>query len=393
MKKSKLIITQEARDQLNFDEETPISLVVHHNSVEVRPSKLADVLPNIKLQWFLVPAALLALVCFGYCYQRSQWLVPLYGQRSIATYASLAGIISGVLTFATAFISQKIHQRGAAKDFRWRTLFPLVIAIGMILAIWFVVSFWVLDQLFIGAAFDLYTSTIFIFLIDAGVNYLMINLSLTISPSIITNLMTIMAIGGVGGSMMTNNHADWWKYNFSYLGTQKSSANMEFNVTLIFSAMLMLALVDYLFVDLHRRYPKRGVVILQLLLSAQAVTLGGIGLFPNNPEFHVLHDRISMWLVYFILIMIVFIDRLLPECSKQFRRLSYIMGGIMAVDYIVFKLTDYLSLTAFELLAFALAFSWILLLFQNIEALTERGEHIFPVEIQVAPSTGSDHKE
>jgi hypothetical membrane protein len=125
------------------------------------------------------------------------------------------------------------------------------------------------------------------------------------------------------------------------------------------------------------------VLVLELLLYGLAATLCGIGLFPNNPEFHVLHDRISMWLIYFMLIMIVFVKQLLPECSAQFQRLSYIIGVVIAADYIVFKATNYLSLTAFELSSFALAFSWILLLFQNIEALTEQGEQIFAIEIQV----------
>lgn len=383
MKKAKLIIPQEAMEQLNFDEETPLSMNIHHNVISVRPSNLTDVLPNIKLRWFLIPAALFSLQVFAYCNSRGQWLVPLNGQRSIATYASVVGIISGVLTFATHFITQKIHNHGAAKDFHWRAILPLVIAVGMILAISFVMSFWLLDRIFHGAAFDIYTATVFVFLIDAAVNYLMINLAITISPVIVTNLMTIMVIGGVVGSMMTNNHTDWWKYNFSYLGTQKSSANLEFNVTLIFSALLMMALIDYLFVNLHRKYKQRGVLVLELLLYGLAATLAGIGLFPNNPEFHVLHDRISMWLIYFMLIMIVFIKRLLPECSKQFQRLSYIIGGVIAADYIVFKATNYLSLTAFELSSFALAFSWILLLFQNIEALTELGEQIFAIEVEV----------
>lgn len=383
MKKTKIVIPLEARKHLDFDEQTPLSMTIRHNVIDVRPSRLIDVLPEIKLHWFLIPAALCALLFFAYCYDRGQLLIPLNGQWSIATYASVLSITSGVLTFGWDFIRQKIHNHGAAKDFRWRALIPLVIAIGMILAIWFVMSFWLLDRMFNGAAFDIYTSTVFVFLINAAVNYLMINLAMTISPVIVTNLMTIMVIGGVVGSMMTNDHKDWWKYNFSFLGTQKSAANMEFNVTLIFSALLMMALIDYLFVDLQRKYQQVGVLFLKLLLYALSLTLGGIGLFPNNPQFHVLHDRIAMWLVYFMLIMIVFIGRLLPECSRSFRHLSYIIGAILAADYLIFKITNYLSLTAFELSSFALAFSWILLLLQNIEALTELGEQIFPVELEV----------
>ena len=57
------------------------------------------------------------------------------------------------------------------------------------------------------------------------------------------------------------------------------------------------------------------------------------------------------------------------QVTKQFLVISYTIGAAMSIEYIVFKLTDYLSLTAFELFEFGLAFSWLLLLLQNIENL------------------------
>lgn len=107
-----------------------------------------------------------------------------------------------------------------------------------------------------------------------------------------------------------------------------------------------------------------------------------IGLFPNNPEFHVLHDRISMWLVYIMLILIVVIRWVLPEVTKQFLVISYTIGAVMSIEYIVFKLTNYLSLTAFELFEFGLAFSWLLLLLQNIENLAQFGQNLFVVKLK-----------
>ena len=53
----------------------------------------------------------------------------------------------------------------------------------------------------------------------------------------------------------------------------------------------------------------------------------------------------------------------------------------MGIEYIIFKLTDYLSLTAFELLEFGLAFSWLLLLLQNIENLSRFGHNLFLVKV------------
>ena len=191
-----------------------------------------------------------------------------------------------------------------------------------------------------------------------------------------------MIIGGMLFSMLTNSTRDWWKYNFSFLGTAKNSANLQFNVTLIFSGLLMMALVDYLFVNLQQKYPGIKTQLLRWLLYGEAACIAAIGLFPNNPKFHILHDRISMWLVYIMLILIVAIRWILPEVTKQFLVTSYVIGAVMGAEYIIFKLANYLSLTAFELIEFALSFSWLLLLLQNIENLAQYGERLFLVKIK-----------
>lgn len=144
----------------------------------------------------------------------------------------------------------------------------------------------------------------------------------------------------------------------------------------------MMALVDYLFVSLQKKYSNKRFLALRWLLYALSACIASIGLFPNDPKFHILHDRISMWLVYIMLIIIVAIRWIMPEVTKQFLILSYIMGSLMGLTYIIFKLSDYLSLTAFELLEFGLAFSWLLLLLQNIENLARFGQKLFVVTIK-----------
>ncbi|WP_295746752.1 hypothetical protein [uncultured Limosilactobacillus sp.] len=46
MKKTKLIIPPEAREHLDFDDQTPLSMTIRHNVIDVRPSRLIDVLPG-----------------------------------------------------------------------------------------------------------------------------------------------------------------------------------------------------------------------------------------------------------------------------------------------------------------------------------------------------------
>lgn len=382
-KKYKIEIPASALKDTDFDLGDKLSLSVSHKQFNIRPANVIDQLPQINIWFYTVPAFLMMIIFFVYTRSQDISQIALNGKDySIANAATLLGVICGLTIFVIAAVWTKMHRSGPTKDLYWRNIPTIVIATGLILVFSFYAAFWLLERMFMDASFDIYTSSVMIFMIVAAVNYIMINLAMTLTTSVITNLLTIMIIGGMAFSILTNSSRDWWKHNFSFLGTAKNSASFQFNVTLIFSGVLMITLVDYLFVNLQKRFRGRKILILRWLLYALSACIASIGLFPNDPEYHVLHDRISMWLVYIILILIATVRWLLPRVTKQFLILSYAMGAIMGIEYIVFKLTDYLSLTAFELLEFGLAFSWILLLLQNIENLSRFGYNLFIVTVE-----------
>ena len=376
MKKYRIDLPAKAVENLELEKNTPLVLMVDNKTLTIRPSRTVEMLPQIMMRWYLIPAVLAAVIFFCLSWANHHWVISLTGNWSIGFASLYLGTFSGVVAFATAFIRQKRHRSGPAMELHWRNLPTLLIAFGTILAISIMIGFWLAEKMFAGASFDIYTSTLFVFLFVAAITYGMLNLAMTISEAVITNSMMIMIIGGMLFSMLTNSN------NFSYLGTQQNATYWRFNITLIFSALLMATLVDYLFFNLQKKYPDRGVKVLQILLYAEAACLGGIGCFPNDPQYHVLHDRISMWLVYIMILIIGLLRWLMPGLSRQFLKISYIIGGIMALDWLVFKATSYLSLTAFELLEFGLSFSWLLLLFQNLEYLARIGDQIFPVRIE-----------
>lgn len=382
-KKYKIEIPASALRDTDFEPGDKLSLSVSHKQFNIRPANVIDQLPQINIWLYTVPASLMMVIFFVYTRSQAINQIALNGKDySIANASTLLGVICGLIIFVVTAVWTKMHRTGPTKDLYWRNIPTIVIAAGLILVFSFYAAFWLLGRMFMDASFGIYTSSVMIFMIVAVVNYVMINLAMTLTPSVITNLLTIMIIGGMVFSILTNSSRDWWKHNFSFLGTAENSANFQFNVTLIFSGVLMITLVDYLFVNLQKRFRGKRILILRWLLYALSVCIASIGLFPNDPEFHILHDRISMWLVYIILILIATVRWLLPRVTKQFLVLSYTMGAIMGIEYIVFKLTDYLSLTAFELLEFGLAFSWILLLLQNIENLSRFGYNLFIVSVE-----------
>lgn len=382
-KKYKIEIPASALCDTNFAPGDKLALSVSHKQFNIRSANIIDQLPQINIWLYTVPALLMMAIFFIYTRSQGVTQIALNGRDySIANAATLLGTICGLIIFTVTATWTKIYHTGPTKDLYWRNLPTIVIATGLILVFSFYAAFWLLWRMFMDASFDIYTSSVMLFMIVAVVNYVMINLAMTLTTSVITNLLTIMIIGGMAFSILTNSSRDWWKHNFSFLGTAQNSANFQFNVTLIFSGVLMITLVDYLFVNIQKRFSGKKILILRWLLYGLSACIASIGLFPNDPKFHVLHDRIAMWLVYIILILIATVKWLLPGVTKQFMVLSYVVGIIMGAEYLVFQLTDYLSLTAFELLEFGLAFSWIMLLLQNIENLSRYGYNLFIVTVE-----------
>ena len=136
------------------------------------------------------------------------------------------------------------------------------------------------------------------------------------------------------------------------------------------SALILVALVDYLFVALGEKYGKnRKLMAMRVMLTLLGLDLGAVGYFPNNASSHFLHTRVAGYLVLIIIVLIISVKWLLPEVTKDFLIMSYAIGGMLVGLEIAFQGIHYLSLTAFELSAFLLAFAWLIRLITHLEGL------------------------
>lgn len=145
--------------------------------------------------------------------------------------------------------------------------------------------FYLLSTLFVNLYLDLYLSTLLAFIVFALVHYLMIHFVLILSPSVMTKLLVFVVLGGVVIAMLTNNQEEWWQVHLSFLGSNQATSSWQFNSTLILSALLMIALVDYIFIGLNEQFPKHlGASILRILLTITAISLGMVGYFPADGQ-------------------------------------------------------------------------------------------------------------
>nr|WP_246287292.1 DUF998 domain-containing protein [Lacticaseibacillus absianus] len=364
---------------------TPMQLVIKNDGVTIRPEP-AERMRNRRLflVWPLIVSAVMTVGVYAYWVMQGYETMSLTGGRySVASFVIGCGLVTGVLMFAGFFIKTRNEgENRFSRQIYWRNFPVILLAFGVILGLALLGIFWVFGQMFPGASFDLVTAALVFLVFILIANACMVAAALSINAAMLSTLLTLVVITGVVISMAANGERRWWQYNLSFLGTKMASYAWQFNLTLVMSALLMIALVDYLFVQLHEQYPHNWrLTTLRWLLTLVAVDLALVGLFPNDASSHLLHDEAAGMLVTIITVLIIAIRWLLPGVTREFLYGSYAVGGVLMLLNFGFRLFRYPSLTAFEIQGFALAFGWLLLLFNRIRVLAATGTAVWRVTV------------
>ncbi|MGF2144011.1 DUF998 domain-containing protein [Vagococcus fluvialis] len=386
MKEYKVSLPKELDDDLSILDQEIISVKKEHQRLVIEKKKTPFETQNVSLRWFLLPALMCSVIFFIVFFTWGDKQISMTGDFSIATATMLLGLISGSFSFISIFINRKRKEKNPElSDIQWRNVPTIIGAFIVILMLGILSFFWIIGMMFEGASFDIYTATAIFFIFTAIINYLMIYAAFSFTSSMIVTILIVVIIGGVFFAMLTNSESRWWQHNFSFLGTNEAASSWQFNLTLMLSALLMVALIDYLFVNLKKSgYTGFKVASLRVLLTMVAISLGGVGFFPNNGtgQLHALHTKAAEMLVYLIVILIVSIRWILPKVTKEFLTISYGIAAVLVACNFLFQNIGYLSLTVFELLAFGLALSWILLLLQHIQQLAHLTNAVYEIRIE-----------
>lgn len=368
----KIIMSDELKKELNIESGSEISIRKEKKNLVIQQDfKLNEGLP---FKYFLYPSIiatiifLIIVLCFD-----NRNTIPLNGKDSLANFVLSIGGLSGAITFIIFLFYNKINKIGPFSLIYWRNFPAIIFSILLMILFLFIWIFWVSDILFYKVSFDIFSSTIIFFVAVAILNYLLIYITTIFNSKIMTRLFFVFVTAGTFYSMINNKNEYWWKVNFSFLGTNEAIASWQFNLTLILTALLMIAMIDYIFVLLKKKYKENyhKFIFLKTLLILMSLVLGAIGLVPNEDGImHTIHDLFANSLIVLFLITIIFIKWLLPYQSKNFIYSSYFAGLFLLVTYLLFGLVNYLSLTGFELIAFVVAFVWLIRLFNHLETLT-----------------------
>lgn len=365
-----LELSPEIIEQLDLDGKDSVTVTLDAERLTLLKEEERQVrtIPN----WGYLVGTLIATAFFyGFHLWQQTRQVLLAGDYSITGFLVFFGVLFGMGFFTINFIlNRRIFLDGLKSRLFWR-MFPVItMAFSIILAVLLLGFSWLVNQLFRGASFDLNTSALLFAIMIYTVSSFWSRIAELLRASWLTSLFTLIMLSGVLLSMATNSSKQWWQVNLSFLGTKEAQNSWQFNLTLMLSALILIALVDYLFVALSQKFGhNKRLMILRVLLTLLGLDLWAVGYFSNDAASHLIHTRLAGYLVYILLALIIGIRWLLPKVSRDFILTSYVIGGVLVVLEFAFQGIHYLSLTAFEMSAFLLAFSWLMALFKHLENL------------------------
>lgn len=384
MAKIKISVPDELVKKYDLHNDDDFKITARNGEIRLKKKNHDSNKRQFNVVWILIASILTSVAFWIFINAVHLRQVPLVGTNSIASGLIVFGGLSGMILFSAYFISnrKKITVAYSAKTF-WRTFPVIVISFVLILSLALMGIAWGLSRLFTGITFGHVVAMMLFFVFVTAINYIMVRIGLAVNYGMLTTIMILVITSGAVMSMASNGR-NWWQHNLSFLGTKHANNSWQFNLTLVFSSLLMVALVDYIFVSLRAVVKNTWrTITLRIILTVTALDVGAVGLFPNNANFHILHDKVAGYLVYLIIILIVGIRWLLPEVGKRFLALSYGMCvGLVIID-LMFKPLYIISLTAFELIAFILAFGWILILFDTMIGIVEDEDDKYDVKIEI----------
>lgn len=336
------------------------------------------------LRWGIMSALVAAAIAVAWYLGNGAGLIAITGSLSITRLAVYLGGLASLIFFSYFYrVGERWMQQNAKQPLPkrwvfWRDTITLAFAYTLVAAASMALAAFVFSQAFIGLELDPYSSALIVGVVVGCVSYVIINLAYTVSVNRILAVLGIVLVGGVLFAMITNGQTDWWQVHFSYLGMAQSEAARAFNLTLIFSGLVMLALTENLFNALAPAFEGQDSGMrLNVIKSAFvfiAIALACVGIFPFQEDtiYATLHNVSAYGMVLGFLFLITTLRWTSPRLSPEFFILSYIMGGALVVCYVLFAHIGYLNLTAFELLSFGISFAWLMLYLKNLSQLIEK---------------------
>jgi hypothetical membrane protein len=236
----------------------------------------------------------------------------------------------------------------------------------------------VMSDAFIGAKVYAFSSALIVGISAALASYATFLSASGMTTTRIATVLALYLVVGLMAAMLSTSDPRWWEKNISALGIGDDVSSWIFNVTLIVAGTLITAISVYLMTELGQGHLARGphdaddrneatrIRVLGGALVLLGVFLALVGVFPAN-WIEWVHNIFSTGLVVIFAGLVVGIRWIVPGLPEVFFVVGYVFLGVVLLATMMFVIGFY-TLTATEIVVFALIFAWLVLLIRNISA-------------------------
>lgn len=196
----------------------------------------------------------------------------------------------------------------------------------------------------------------------------------------LSTVLAAFAVVGILTSMLSAPDPHWWQQHLSALGMTQSVSSLAFNITLIVAGVIVTAIARYATDARGIDDPRRRSAVLRVRvgLILIGVLLACVGIFTLNISV-TLHNVSAVGMVLVFALVVFWVRGALPAAPRSFFVLGYVFFGTIVL-MLVFFAVGYYVLTAAELVAGVLVFSWLIVYLRVSGAAAAEAQNVHVVE-------------
>lgn len=306
-----------------------------------------------------IVSALVALIVFRF------ESAPIGGPGSIGQYAAIASAVVAILAFvAGRYVVRVPGERVGVLDVI--DVAALAFAHAVIALLTWTLLADILERGFIDATvFPL--PVLILAGATASVTAYVVFFSAThMDLQLLALVLAVFLVEGILASMLTASDPHWWTDNLSALGMNDDLSSLAFDLTLIVAGVIVTTLARYSTRSLTSPNPN-GPARVRTCLIVVGVFLGLVGVFPVD-DFFWIHTAVASGMAVAFGVLVIRLHTWIPGLPRTFLGVGWLFIAVIVV-LAVFFVVGYYTLTAVELVAGVLVFTWIILFIRNAAAL------------------------
>ncbi|WP_431277238.1 DUF998 domain-containing protein [Leifsonia poae] len=363
-----------------------VAEVVRHPVASAESAESAALLVSASV---FVVAAVIGLFAFW-----GQFL-PISGPGSLGQFVAIWSGVAAVAAFVTARVlisrsrtpalSGSRRAEATIVDFPWYDVAAVAVAHGVIALLGWIGIADLLEKSFIGAQVYAVSAALLAGVAIAASTYISFLSAVSMTPTLLSLVLAVFLVVGAFASMLSSSDPLWWQKNLSTLGMPDDISSLAFNLTLIIAGVLVTAIAHYATANLPVRTPKElhGRSWVRGALTLIGILLACVGLFPLDRSLTI-HNVSASGMAIVYVILALGIGRFIPSMPRVFVVLGYVFVGVIVL-LAIFFISGYYNLTAVELVAFLMIFTWLIVFMRNTRSLGVAEPALAPTRAQLEP--------